>query len=91
MIIIKLIFYFLSPLFFLVIIILSPLIKVRFISMPSDRIGEFVTSFEIYFKKKLKKKGYFDIFFTQKIISNLYLYLIKKKIFRIKGIIVFPI
>tara|TARA_Y100001970_G_C14221227_1_gene852796 strand:+ start:1084 stop:2214 length:1131 start_codon:yes stop_codon:yes gene_type:complete len=40
----------------------------------------------------MKKKGYFDIFFTQKIISNLfYLYLIKKKIFIIKGIIVFPI
>ena len=39
----------------------------------------------------MKKKGYFDIF-TQKIISNLfYLYLIKKKIFIIKGIIVFPI
>ena len=92
MIIIKLIFYFLSPLFFLIIIILSPLIKVRFISMPSDRIGEFVTSFEIYFKKKLKKKGHIDIFFTQKIISNLfYLYLIKKKIFVFKGIVVFPI
>ena len=52
MIIIKLIFYFLSPLFFLVILILSPIIKVRLISMPSDRIGEFVTCFEIYFKKK---------------------------------------
>ena len=59
MIIIKLIFYFLSPLFFLVILILSPIIKVRFISMPSDRIGEFVTCFEIYFKKKNEKKRLF--------------------------------
>ena len=92
MFLIKLIFYILSPIIFLLILLVNPFLKLRFISMPSDRLGEFATCFELYFAKKMKKSGHFDVFFTQKIISNnFYLKLIKKKIFVINGIFVFPI
>jgi len=92
MYLVKLIFYMLSPILFLIILLINPLIKFRFISMPSDRLGEFATCFQLYFIKKLKKTDHFDIFFTQKIVSNnFYLKLIKKKIFVIDGIFVFPI
>lgn len=92
MLFIKLLFYALSPFFFILIILFSPILKLRFCSLPSERIGEFINSFEIYFKKKKIKKKNLDIFFTQNFISNkFYLNLVKKKIIIVNGYIVFPI
>ena len=92
MIFVKLIFYALSPFIFVLIILISPILNIRLCALPSERIGEFVNTFELYFKKKKIKKKYLDIFFTQSYISNkFYLHLVKKKITIVSGSVAFPI
>ena len=69
--IIKIIFYFLSPIIILIQLIIYPLIKIRFSFLPSQRIGEFATRMEIHLSENNlnSRKDYFDVVILTDIIS----------------------
>ena len=92
MILIKSIFYLISPIIFIIIVFLSPLITIRICFLSSERLGEWVYQIERYHLIEKKNKKTFDIFFTgSKISNNFYLKLIKKDIFCIRGIFIVPV
>ena len=63
--------------------ILSFIIKIRFGSIRSQRIGHFIINTEFYLiEKKRDKIKYLDILYTDKIICNFHIYkMIKRKIY----------
>ena len=78
----KIIFYVLSPFIILIILIVKPLIKIRFSYQSSERLGEIASHMEVYLseKKVSSNHQYFDIFILTDIISNkTYIELLKKK------------
>ena len=86
--------YILSPIIILLIILLYPIINIRFSLQPSERIGEIATQMEIYLseRKFFKNKKFLDIFILTDVISNeTYLNLLKQKIFFIPNFITYPI
>ncbi len=92
--ILKIPIYFLSPIIILLIILLYPIINLRFSLQSSERIGEISTRMEVYLsRKKFFKNGKFlDIFILTDVISNkTYIELLKQKIFFIPNFISFPI
>jgi len=92
--IIKIIFYFLSPIIILIQLIIYPLIKIRFSFQSSERIGEIATQMEIYLSENnfKNRKGYLDLFILSDIISNkTYIELLKKKVLILPNVITFPI
>lgn len=92
MILIKLFFYLISPIIFIVILFLYPIKIIRLCFLASDRIGEWVYQVEKYHLLEKKNKKFFNVFFTgSKISNNFYLKLIKKDIFCIHGIFIFPV
>ena len=91
---IKIIFYFLSPIIILVQLVIYPLIKIRYSFQSSERLGEIAVQMEIYLSENNlnRKKNYFDVFILTDIISNkTYIDLLKKKILILPNIITFPI
>ena len=94
MIIIKLFFYLISPLFLIILISLYPFAKFRFCFLSAERIGELTYQIERYFlfNNEKTKKEYIDIFFVGDVIANkYYINLLKKKIKIYKGFIFFPL
>jgi putative glycosyltransferase (TIGR04372 family) len=93
----KLFFYIVAPIILLFVILLYPIILIRFCFLPSHRIGEFVEFSEIYllnkeYKVNIPNKRFFDIFITTHIISNkTYLNLLKSKMTVLDGKIAYPI
>ena len=63
--IIKIIFYFLSPIIILIQLIIYPLIKIRFSFQSSERIGEIAAQMEIYLSENNlnSRKDYFDVLY----------------------------
>ena len=63
----------LSPIIFIIILLLKPFFIIRFMSISSNRIGHFAGNIEMYLCAKDKKKEakkYYDISFYQTLISN---------------------
>ncbi len=92
--ILKIPVYILSPIIILLIILVYPIINIRFSLQPSERIGEIATQMEIYLseRKFFKNKKFLDIFILTDVISNeTYLNLLKQKIFFIPNFITYPI
>ena len=89
------IFFIFSPVFFLVIVMISKFFHIRFCMLPSERIGELVTRLEIYLCEKklnINRKKTIDIFFFNDVLSNLtYCNLVKPKINLVSNLIAFPI
>jgi len=74
-------FFPISLALFILIILISPFIKIRVAELPTSRIGHFTKNVDLYlsYKKYFQKEKTIDIFFPEKIISNQYLYKIYKK------------
>ena len=77
------IFFPLSFIFFFGIILIKPLIQIRISKFRSDKIGHLALDYELYLEEKKKyintpKCKYLDIWFKNTIISNNYLYNIRK-------------
>ena len=75
------------------IILISPIIKIRFGKINSSRIGHFAANTALYYLKdrKNKKKISLDIFYCQNIISNKYLLkLWKNKLIIFPRVLIFP-
>ena len=92
--ILKIPIYFLSPILIVLIILIYPIIILRFSLQGSERIGEIATHMEVYLseKKIFKNRKFLDIFILTDVISNeTYLELLKQKIFFIPNFISFPI
>ncbi len=92
--ILKIPIYFLSPILIVLIILIYPIIILRFSLQGSERIGELATHMEVYLseKKIFKNRKFLDIFILTDVISNeTYLELLKQKIFFIPNFISFPI
>jgi len=57
---------------FILILLVSPFIKIRIAALPTTRIGHFAKNVDLYlsYKKYFQKKKTLDIFFQEKFISN---------------------
>ena len=90
--VIKLFIYITSPIFLILIIMLSPFVKIRFGLLSSHRIGEIALNMEIYLMNQLlekkNKSKKIDLFILVDIIANqTYVDLIKKKVIIIEEIL----
>jgi putative glycosyltransferase (TIGR04372 family) len=95
MFLIKLFFYFISPIFFVIVLIISPFLNFRFFFLSAERIGELTYQIEKYHLLKQgnkNRKRYFDVFiFGNKVCNKTYLSIFKKNIFLINGVFIFPV
>ena len=93
--IVKIFVYIFSIPFFIIIIILSPFITIRFGLLSSERIGELAIRTENYLMNKMFKARntiHIDIFTHTHIVANKTLLdLIKKRLFMLPSIIGYPI
>ncbi len=66
---------------FILILLISPFIKIRIAALPTTRIGHFAKNVDLYlsYKKYFQKKKTLDIFFQERFISNEYLFKIWKR------------
>ena len=92
----KLCVYLFSPLYLIIIIILSPFYKIRLGCLPSHRLGEIAIRTELYLNsRQLPKKNQekvIDIFTLTNVVANkTHTKLIKKKIFILPDIFGFPL
>ena len=81
----KIIFFPLNLIFVIILIMISPLFLVRIGRFRSDKIGHLSLEYEIHLAEKklkiIKKKNQFDIWFKDNIITNNYLFNIRKNQF----------
>ncbi len=94
--VVKLFIYITSPIFLILIIMLSPFVKIRFGLLSSHRVGEIALNMEIYLMNQLlekkNKSKKIDLFILVDIIANqTYVDLIKKKVIIITNSIGHPI
>ena len=91
---VKIVFYLLSPILILIILIARPFTKIRFSYQSSERLGDIATHMEVYLSEK-KISGaneYLDIFILTDIISNkTYIELLKKRVIILPNFITYPV
>ena len=66
---------------FILILLVSPIIKIRIGTLPTTRVAHFAVNVDLYlsYKKYFQKKKTLDIFFQERFVSNEYLFKIWKR------------
>ena len=93
---IKIFFYLISPLYLFIIILISPILRIRFGLLPSERIGEIALRCDIYMmnvsignSSPTKNKDIFTL--TDSIANKTHLFLVKKKINIVPSAVGYPV